>query len=259
MSDFFDSHTHLYLPDFNTPEGETSADAVRRALDAGVSRMMMPNVDLSSVKPLIELASHFPDNISYAAGLHPTDVDENWQSQLSEILEMMPGYRAIGEAGIDLHWDNTHLNAQMQAFDRQLSIAQEKGLTTIVHTRDALEPTIEVLRSHPGARCIIHSFTGTPADVERLRGAGDYYFGINGIVTFKNGRLEGTVHEVTPERLLLETDAPYLAPTPHRGRRNESAYIPLIAERVAEILGVPVSEIARTTTTNAETLFSPVV
>lgn len=255
MFDFFDTHTHLYLPEFNTPEGDTSDIVVRRAIDAGVRLMMMPNVDHTSARPLMELAARFPENILTAAGLHPTEVDSSWRERLGEILEVMHDYRAIGEAGIDLHWDASNLEEQMQAFDYQLSLAEKAGLVTIVHTRDALGPTLEVLRSHPGARCIMHSFTGTPADVERLRSAGDYYFGINGIVTFKNGRLENTVLEITPSRLLLETDAPYLAPTPHRGSRNESAYIPLIAARCADILQMPIAELAAVTTRNAESLF----
>lgn len=257
MSDFFDSHTHLYLPEFNT-SGEDSSDmAVSRAVKAGVRRMMMPNVDIATAKPLMELASRFPDNILTAAGLHPTEVDTAWQTHLSEIFDLMHGYSAIGEVGIDLHWDKTYLEQQMQAFDRQLTVAEEKGMTVIVHMRDALEPTVEVLRSHPGARCIIHSFTGTPDEVERLRSAGDYYFGINGIVTFKNARLDSTVHEITLSRLLLETDSPYLAPTPHRGSRNESSYIPLIASRIGDVLGVSTDVVAVATSASAETAFTP--
>lgn len=255
MPDFFDSHTHLYLPEFNTSDTDTPALAVRRAIDAGVRRMMMPNVDLSTVEPLMRLAAEFPDNILTAAGLHPTEVDEAWRDRLDEIMGMMNGYTAIGEVGLDLHWDKTYIAQQMQAFDRQLSLAEEMNLPVIIHTRDALDPTLEVLRSHPAARCVMHSFTGTPAEVERIRGAGDYFFGINGIVTFKNGRLEGTVQEITPSRLLLETDSPYLAPVPHRGSRNESSYIPLIAARVADILGLTVGEVAETTTANAAGLF----
>ncbi len=256
MLDLFDTHTHLYLPDFNTPEGDTPDHAVRRAIDAGVRHMMMPNVDHTSAGPLMDLASRFPENILTAAGLHPTEVDSSWRDRLSEILDLMSGYKAIGEAGIDLHWDSSHLSEQMQAFDYQLSLAEKLGLVTIVHTRDALEPTLEVLRSHPGARCIMHSFTGSPADVDRLRSAGDYFFGINGIVTFKNGRLEATVQEITPSRLLLETDSPYLAPHPHRGTRNESSYIPLIAARCADILQMPLPELAALTTASAKQLFA---
>lgn len=256
MLDLFDTHTHLYFPEFTTSEPDTRDSAVRRAIDAGVRRMMMPNVDHESARPLMQLAARFPENIMTAAGLHPTEVDDSWRHRLSEILEVMHDYKAIGEAGLDLHWDSTHLDQQMQAFDYQLSLAENKGLVTIVHTRDALEPTIEVLKSHPDARCIIHSFTGTPADVDRLRSVGDYHFGINGIVTFKNGRLEATVQEITPERLLLETDAPYLAPHPHRGTRNESSYIPLIAARCAEILQMPIADLAAATTANAERLFA---
>jgi len=256
MPEFFDSHTHLYLPEFNEeghPDG--SAEAVRRAIDAGVTKMMMPNVDHTTVEPLMRLAGRFPENILTAAGLHPTEVDSSWHERLSEILEQMQGYRAIGEVGMDLYWDKTHREEQMQAFDYQLSLAEKHDLTVIIHCREALDPTLEVLRSHPGARCIMHSFTGNPEEVDRVRNVGDYYFGINGIVTFKNARLENTVREITPSRLLLETDSPYLAPTPHRGKRNESSYIPLIATRCADILQVPLPALAATTAANAHTLF----
>ncbi len=256
MPEFFDTHTHLYLPEFSedgAPDG--SADAVRRAVDAGVKKMMMPNVDLTTVGPLGRLAERFPENIMTAAGLHPTEVDSAWRERLSEILAQMQGYRAVGEIGIDLYWDRTHREEQMQAFDYQLSLAEQLNLTVIIHCREALDPTLEVLRTHSGARCIMHSFTGSSEEVERVRNVCDCYFGINGIVTFKNARLESTVCEITPSRLLLETDSPYLAPTPHRGRRNESSYIPLIAARCADILQMPLSALAATTTANALSLF----
>ena len=253
---FVDTHTHLYLPEF---AGE-HPDAVARAIGAGVDRMIFPNVDLSSVEPLTDLASRYPDNISMAMGLHPTEVKDDWRDVLFEIESVIGDgsrYVAVGEIGIDLYWDKTFVDAQMQVFERQVQKAVGLDLPVIIHCREGLDQTLEVLEGISGVKGVFHSFGGSERDVDALRRrAGDFYFGINGVVTFKNSKLRDTLPAIGLDRILLETDSPYLTPVPHRGKRNESAYIPLIAEHIASALNIEVSRVADATTANAETLFA---
>lgn len=252
----FDTHTHLYLPEFD----EDRHDVVDRALEAGVGTMLLPNVDLTTIVPMKELASRYPDNMLMAMGLHPTEVDSDFETPLATIsaeLHSDNRYVAVGEIGIDLYWDKTFIDQQMQAFSRQVEWAVQSGLPIIIHCRDGLDRTLEVLDDFRGrVNGVFHSFGGSPEDVERIRDrAGDFHFGINGIVTFRNSRLRHTLPAIGLERILLETDAPYLAPVPHRGRRNETSYILNTAAAVAEALGYDTDEVARTTTRNARSLF----
>ncbi len=256
---FFDTHTHLYLPEFAS---DGCAAAVKRALEAGVSRLMLPNVDLTTVGPMHELHSQFPDQTMMAMGLHPTEVGEDSDEVLAQIREYIndtPGmYRAIGEIGIDLYWDITFRDRQQSVFETQLNWAAEKGLPVIIHCRDGLDEALEVLSgliSIP--RAVFHSFGGSPRDVDRILAVSDdFYFGINGIVTFKNSTLRDTLPAIPEERLVLETDSPYLAPVPYRGKRNESAYILNTASTVASVLGKEIGAIADLTTKNGEKLFA---
>ncbi|MCC8039084.1 MAG: TatD family hydrolase [Bacteroidales bacterium] len=253
----FDTHTHLYLPEFDP----SPSAAVERAIAAGVTRMMFPNVDLTTIEPMRDLASQFPDNVTMAMGLHPTEIGPGWQDDLQKIHEeLLQGaakgeYKAVGEVGIDLYWDATYEREQMQAFERQVDWAIELGLPVIIHRREGQRQALEVLQGKP-VKAVFHSFGGTPQDVEEIRRVGDFYFGINGIVTFKNSRLRETLPAIGLDRLLLETDSPYLAPVPHRGRRNESAYLPHIAAHIASHLSLPIDEVTESTTANALTLFS---
>lgn len=251
-----DTHTHLYLPEFDTDGGGSAA--VGRALAAGVSQMIFPNVDASSVGPLEALAAQYPGQIFRAMGLHPTEVGPGWENALDDIMSRITpdaGYVAVGEVGIDLYWDRTYRAEQIEVFDRQAAKAAEMGLPLIIHCREGLAETLEVLGRHPGVPAVFHSFGGTADDVAAIRSLGDYYFGINGIVTFKNSRLREVLPIIGPDRLLLETDSPYLAPVPKRGRRNESAFMPYIAAFVADTLGLSVADIDRITTANARRLF----
>lgn len=251
-----DTHTHLYLSEFE-PDGGGEA-AVRRAIDAGVETLIFPNVDLDSIDPLAKLAAKFPENIRIAKGLHPTEVKADWQTVLNEILaykELPSPPVAIGEIGIDLYWDKTFRSEQMDAFDYQCSLAQDRDLPVIIHCRDGLDEVLEVLGGHGGLRGVFHSFGGTPKDVARIRKTGDFYFGINGIVTFKNSKLDITLPSIGLDRIVLETDSPYLAPVPHRGKRNESSYIPLIAAKIAEVLNADKAVVTAATTANAQALF----
>lgn len=252
-----DTHTHLYLDNFN-PDGGGEA-AVRRALQAGVGHMIFPNIDAASIEPMEALAAKFPAEISCAMGLHPTEVREGWEAVVADMerrLTAAPGrYVAVGEVGIDLYWDKTYREEQMQAFEHQVRLACRRGLPVIIHCREGLAETLEVLRGVPGARAVFHSFGGSVADVDAIRAVGDFYFGINGIATFKNSGLRKVIPHIGAERLLLETDSPYLAPVPRRGRRNESAYLPYIAAFVADTLGTTAGQAAAATTANARRLF----
>lgn len=252
---YVDTHTHLYLDEF---AGEECA-VVQRALDAGVSHMIFPNVDLSTVGLMKRLQALYPDNISMAMGLHPTEIGADWRDSLDRIEAEFRsgGYIAVGEVGIDLYWDKTYRAAQCEALRAQLDWAVEAGVPAILHVRDGLDDTLDILDSMPvKPHAVFHSFGGTVDDVARIRRCGDFYFGINGIVTFKNSRLREVLPTIGLDRILLETDAPYLAPVPHRGRRNESAYLPDTAACVAQALSLPLDTVAATTTANARELFS---
>lgn len=250
-----DTHTHLYLPEF---EGG-GTEAVDRALAAGVDLMIFPNVGLDTVEPMKELHRQRPECTRMAMGLHPTEVGEDWAEALARIDEEWAAeagaYVGVGEIGIDLYWDKTFAREQMEVFDRQCARAVAAGLPVIIHCREGLDATLEVLEGHHGITGVMHSFSGTPAEVDRVRSRADLYFGINGIATFKNARLDDTIREITDERLLLETDSPYLAPVPHRGKRNESAYIVNTADKCASVLGMAPERLAAVTSASARTLF----
>lgn len=249
-----DTHTHLYLSHYESDGGGESA--VERALNSGVEMMIFPNVDLESIGPLNYLAEKFPDNIRTAVGLHPTEVRDDWKTVLSEIMAQEKSPVAVGEIGIDLYWDNTFRIQQIEAFDCQCDIAVKRKLPIIIHCREGLDEVLYVLKNHPDIQGVFHSFGGSPEDVERIRKYGDYYFGINGIVTFKNSKLEDTLPSIGLERIVLETDSPYLAPVPYRGKRNESSMLPLIAQDIAKKLGIDIREVEAATTINAKALFS---
>ena len=250
-----DTHTHLYLPEFAGDE----TDPVDRAIEAGVKKLIFPNVDLSSVEPMINLADKHKSSVFVAMGLHPTEVKDDWPDVMSEINSLIADgsrYVAIGEIGMDLYWDKTFTDAQMQVFDTQVSTAVKLDLPIIIHCREALPQALEVLQGHREAKGVFHSFGGSEADVDAIRRVGDFYFGINGVVTFKNSHLRDTLPAIGLERILLETDSPYLAPVPNRGKRNESSYLPLIAKHIAESMNRDVNDISEATTANAETLFA---
>ncbi len=252
-----DTHTHLYLEEFD-PNPE---EAVRRALDAGVAHMVFPNVGLDSILRMKNLHDAFPESTSMAMGLHPTEINESAEDTYSVILEEFnsaPGkWVAVGEIGMDLYWDKTFVAKQMEILDRQLALAGEHNLPVIIHCREALDETLEVFEGHRGMKGVFHSFGGTKEDVERIRNiAGDFYFGINGIVTFKKCPLFSVLPDITPERILLETDAPYLAPVPMRGKQNESAYIVHTAQFIADKLGMEKEALESITTANAKKLFN---
>ncbi len=258
-----DTHTHLYLTDY-APEGAPSGDmsgqcaAVDRAIAAGVSHMILPGVDRPSVPLMLALNELRPEATSMALGLHPTELGDDWKTELEWILAQFENgrsYVAVGEVGIDLYWSKDHEDAQMQAFEIQLQEAERRNLPVIIHCREGLDQALEVLASHKGVQGVFHSFGGSVSDIERIRAVGDFYFGINGIVTFKNSKVADVLPAIGLDRILTETDAPWLAPTPHRGKRNESALMIHVGDRIADALGVDFEIIDKTTSANAERLF----
>lgn len=253
---FVDTHTHLYLEEF----APTPQDAVKRAIDAGVTKMIFPNVDLSTINPMKELSSSFPLNTFMAMGLHPTEIKETWVEDLAKTKEEfnkhIDKYIAIGEIGIDLYWDKTFRREQMQALEQQFQWAIDANIPVIIHCREGLAEILEVLdRMSEKPKGVFHSFSGTIDDVEQIRKRGDFHFGINGIVTFKNSKLRETLPYIGIDRILLETDAPYLAPVPHRGKRNESAYLIHTAAHIAQHLALTTEQVAQKTSYNAHQLF----
>ena len=251
-----DSHTHIYMSEFDADREEV----VKRAIANGVSHMILPNVDEESIEPLHAMCAQYPLQCIPAMGLHPTSVTDQFEAQLQAIYPLFEKnqYCAVGEIGIDLYWDKQFHKQQCEAFATQIGWAQQFDLPIIIHCREALDSTIETLQRFPydSVRAVFHSFTGTPDEVARIRArVGDVYFGINGIVTFKNAHLENLIEAIGLDRILLETDAPYLAPTPHRGKRNEPAYIPYMAAKIAQILNTSVQCVDSATTLNTRNLF----
>lgn len=260
-----DTHTHLYMDSFSKDDPAGCCAAVDRAVDAGVELMVLPAVDRESAIEVATLHAARPEHTRTAMGLHPTEVGEDWREELDDIIASLSPTSpvAIGEVGIDLYWDSGKLELQKEAFTAQLLLAERLGLPVIIHCRDGIEACCECIEA-AAKECgrqglpplVFHSFTGSPADVRRIREVCNPYFGINGVVTFKNsGELPEAVKEIGIDRLLLETDSPYLAPVPKRGRRNESSYLTFINTRIAEILGVSPEETDRITTRNAKDFF----
>ena len=255
MIAFIDTHTHLYAEEF---DGDRDL-AVLRAKEAGVTRMFMPNIDDTTVDDMLSLcASH--EGCYPIIGFHPTSVDANWKQRLSTVksrLDSPQKFYGIGETGLDLYWDKTYRNEQMEAFDEQIHWALEKDLPLIVHCREAYPELFEVLAPYreTNLRGIFHSFTGTKDEAERLLEYSGFMLGINGVATFKKSMLPDILPDVPVDRIVLETDSPYLAPVPFRGKRNESAYLVKTAEKLSDIYGLPLETIARTTTENALRVF----
>ena len=258
-----DTHTHPYLEQFE----EGGYGVVQAALDAGVSHMVLPNVDASTISPMIALHRRFPENTSIALGLHPTEVGADWEQVLAPIEELLrktlvdsDGIRAVavGEVGIDLYWDKSYREQQLLAFARQLRLAMQLRLPVIIHCREALDDTLDVIREvKPDIPLVFHCFTSGPEAVRKIREVCDPMFGINGVVTYKNAQdLRDALPVIGLDRILLETDAPYLAPVPKRGRRNEPSYVHWVCGKVAETLGLSPETVEEATDNNARRFFS---
>ncbi len=234
---------------------------VQRALDAGVKKLFLPNIDQESIEAMDALAEAYPDVCFPMMGLHPCSVGEDNAAQMAEVERLLRTgrYCAVGEIGIDLHWDKTFLVQQQDVFRRHVHWAKELALPIVIHCRESFDETIAIVEEENDDRLrgVFHCFTGTPEQAARVVALGGFYLGIGGVITFPNGGLAETMAVVGPDHCVLETDAPYLAPVPHRGKRNESSYIPLIAAKLASATGRSIEDIEALTTTNAERLFAP--
>jgi len=250
-----DTHSHIYLEAFDQDRSETIA----RAKNAGVTRILLPNIDASSIDDMISCESNFPDICSAMMGLHPTSVKADYKEQLA-IVEQWLGKRnfvGIGEIGMDLYWDKTFIEEQKVVLSQQLKWACEMDLPVVIHTRNAFPEIFEVFNQVYDSRLrgVFHSFSGTMEDARRILEMPGFYLGINGVVTFKNSTLPSILEQIGIGRILLETDAPYLTPVPYRGKRNEPAYLSFTRDKLAEVFKITLAEVEKITSLNAETLF----
>ena len=249
-----DTHTHIYVDAFDDDRDE----AIKRAMSAGVSQLILPAIDSKTTAIMHEVKRNYSDYVHLMMGLHPTHVGLNADEELTHVKEQLDAHSfvAVGEIGMDLYWDKTYQSQQQEAFYRQINWALAADLPIVIHCRDAFAPVFEVLESFKDARLrgVFHCFTGTKADAQRALEL-NFYLGIGGVVTFKNGKIDQFLSDFPIEKMLLETDSPYLAPTPYRGKRNESAYLPIVADKMAKLFEISVAEIARITSKNAKQLF----
>lgn len=250
-----DTHTHLYSSQFS----EDREAMMQRAFDLNIKRFFIPAIDKSYAPAMIELEKQFPENVFLMMGLHPTSVKENYEEELTFVEQQFAerDFVAVGEIGIDLYWDKSTLAIQQDAFKRQIQLAKCKNLPIVIHCRESFDEIFEVLETEKDDKLfgIFHCFTGTKQQAERALSF-NMKLGIGGVVTFKNGKIDQFLNEIPLEHIVLETDSPYLAPAPFRGKRNESSYLMLVAEKVAQIYGISVAEVARVTTQNSKDVFS---
>jgi TatD DNase family protein len=251
-----DTHTHLYSSKFDSDRDQM----INRAIDAGVDKFFLPNIDGSSIEGMLALESTYPDRCFPMMGLHPCSVNERYREELGLVkswLDKRP-FSAVGEIGLDLYWDKTYIEEQKTAFRLQMEWAKDLEIPIVIHTREAMDLAIDMVAEAKDSRLqgIFHCFTGNLEQARRIIDL-DFYLGLGGVLTFKNGGVDKVVEDasIPMEKLVLETDAPYLAPTPKRGKRNESAYIQLVAEKLATVKQLSYEEVCRRTTENAEQIF----
>lgn len=251
---FIDTHAHIYMKQFD----EDIDSVIKNALANKVEKIFLPNVDSTSTERMLNLVDKYPNVCYPMMGLHPCNVKENYLEELAHIKEIKSKHKiyGIGETGIDLYWDKSTKDIQIKSFEQQIQWAIEWKLPIIIHSRNAQELTIELIENnrHPELKGVFHCFGGTLDQAKKIIDLG-FYMGIGGVATFKNGGLDKTLPSIDLKHIVLETDAPYLAPAPHRGKRNESSYIPLIAHRIAEIKEMDVDEVMRITSHNASVLY----
>lgn len=251
-----DTHSHIYAEEFDTDLDEV----IQRAKDSGLTHLIMPNVDSKSLPRMLSVEARHPDFCSSAIGLHPTSVGACYQSELDLIKSELERrkYIAIGEIGLDLYWDKTNLKEQIHCFQTQLQWALDYQLPVIIHVRDAFNETMTALKPfrNKGLVGIFHSFTGTIEQASEILAFGGFKLGINGIVTFKNSDLAEVLADISIINLVLETDSPYLSPVPHRGKRNESSYLMLIAEKVSKIYSLHRDEVMIICVENSRNIFN---
>lgn len=249
-----DTHTHLYSEAFD----DDRADMMQRTLEAGVSRLFIPAIDSSYTASMLKLEKDYPKHVFLMMGLHPTHVKENYIDELAHVTEMLNSHKfyAVGEIGIDLYWDKTTLAIQQEAFRKQIKLAKQHKLPIVIHCREAFDEIFEILEEEKSDDLfgIFHCFTGT---LEQAHQAISYNMklGIGGVATFKNGKIDQFLNQIDLSHIVLETDAPYLAPKPFRGKRNESSYIIKVVQKLSEIYQVSEQKIADITTENSKAVF----
>jgi TatD DNase family protein len=253
---FIDTHSHLYSSQFD----KDRTKVVKEAIKAGVGTILLPNIASNYTKGMLDLCTEFPNNCSPMMGLHPCDVKaDTLTSELSHVEEELAkgNYIAVGEIGLDLYWDKSTLTIQREAFIHQIKLAKKYNLPIAIHVRDSFSEAIKIIESlnDKSLSGVFHCFTGSIEDAHRVINLDGFYLGIGGVLTFKNSGLDKTIKEINIQYLILETDSPYLAPAPFRGKRNESKYIINIAEKLAEIHQISIGKVAEITTKNAKQLF----
>lgn len=253
---FIDTHSHIYLSDFD----EDRSMVVEDAIQAGVNKILLPNVDSSTIDSMLRLCQTYPKNCFPMIGLHPTSVKENVEDELAIVEKLLRdnSFIAIGEIGIDLYWDKDYAHEQEEAFRFQVALAKKYKLPIVIHSRESFNELFRLLDAihSPELKGVFHCFSGTEAQAQKIITDYGFKLGIGGVLTFKNSGLDEQIKNIDLEHFILETDAPYLAPFPYRGKRNQPAYIPLIAQKLAKVKGISIDEIAKITSQNAKELFN---
>jgi TatD DNase family protein len=250
-----DTHTHLYLKQFK----DDIDKVIQRSIDKGINKFIFPAIDSTHFDDMHDLKNKYPGSIYLMSGLHPVDVKENFKEELEFVVNSLKShsYVAIGEIGIDLYWDKTYLKQQQEAFEFQIRLAIKNDLPIVIHCREAFDEIFEILDKEncDKLRGVFHCFTGTLEQANRAIQLG-FKLGIGGVVTFKNGGIDKFLNRIDLNHIVVETDSPYLAPVPYRGKRNESSYITYVIDKLSEIYGLPIKKIASVTTKNAEKVFA---
>ena len=250
-----DTHTHLFSVEFDSDRTET----VQRAISVGVKKFFLPNIDSTSIVSMLSLEKQFPENCFAMIGLHPSSVNEKYEEELTIVEHWLSKrkFSAAGEIGMDYHWDKTFISQQKDAFAKQIDLAKKYSLPIVIHQRECFDDLFEIVKSKndESLKGIFHCFTGTIDQANKIISLGGFKMGIGGTVTYKKSELPEVLQQIDMKHIVLETDSPYLTPAPHRGKRNESSYITFVGQKVAEIKGISVAEVAEITTKNAEEIF----
>ena len=253
---FIDTHTHLFASEFK----DDIDIVVKNAINSGVSKMLLPNIDSSTTNNMLQLCNKYPQHCFPMIGLHPCSVKkDNIEKEILHVEEMLNKNKfiAIGEIGLDLYWDKSTLSYQKVAFESQIKLAKKYQLPIVIHVRDSFNEAIEIVEklNNENLSGVFHCFTGNIQEAERIINLENFYLGIGGVVTFKNGGINKIINQISLDNIILETDSPYLTPTPFRGKRNESKYLVNIAQKMSEIYEIDINEIANKTSSNAINLF----
>lgn len=249
-----DTHSHIYGPEFD----EDRDEVINNALQAGIEKIFLPNINAESISRMFAVASMYPGVCYPMIGLHPEDVKDDWQSVLEDMRQYLPKVVAVGETGLDFYWDSTYKKEQIEALEHQISWAKEYDLPLVIHMRKAEQELFEVMDRHKSddLRGIFHCFSGSKETAQRMLAYEGFVLGIGGVLTFKNCRLSETLKYVPIDRIVLETDAPYLAPVPHRGKRNEPAYVHHVAQFLSQIYNVTLEELNLVTNNRVKSIFN---